>query len=67
MTEEESILHVGPYDGSEVGTVPRRLESTLDGKGHIRKESGSRCNCSARCVVFDVCKTYLTEWTEFYR
>ena len=42
MTEDESILHVGPYDGSEVGTVPRRLESALDGKGHIRKESGSR-------------------------
>ena len=44
MTEDESILHVGPHDGSEVGTVPRRLESTLDGKGHIRKESGSRCD-----------------------
>ena len=44
MTEDESILHVGPYDGSVVGIVPSRLESTLDGKGHIRKESGSRCN-----------------------
>ena len=42
MIEDESIFHVGPYDGSEVGTVHRRLESTLDGKGHIRKESGSR-------------------------